>query len=245
VLPKNDAVPPRNRLVLWLKADSIERIRDGDALAVWPDSSGNRLDPFQEAAGKRPVWKAKAVNSLPAVWFDGANDHLQTRYYRDLFFTSYKVSVFAVFRTSGEVDDRGLVSSNWTALGTTRAQKGGLTYTTGYSTADGKTDWKSVSPSRPATVQPDRWSLGAVVRAGDRQAQTRLFVDGVRGDDGTAIAYHSMNAEHGFIGCLRSESGCWKGEIAEILIYGDSLSDEDCQTVERYLQQKYALDKVK
>ena len=80
-----------------------------------------------------------------------------------------------------------------------------------------------------------------MVRAGDRRDQTRLLVDGIRSDDGTAIPYHPMNAERGFIGCLRSETGCWKGDIAEILIYGDALSDEDCRGVERYLQQKYAL----
>lgn len=241
ILPKIDPVPLRGRLVLWLKADSVEKMGDGDAVAVWPDSSRNGLDPFQDEAGKRPVWKAKAVNGLPAVRFDGIDDHLRTRYYRDLFFASYKVSVFAVFRASGEVDNRGLVSSNWTALGTTREQKGGLTYTTGYSTADGKAEWKNVSPSRPETIRPDRWSIGAVVRAGDRRDQTRLLVDGIRSDDGTAIPYHPMNAERGFIGCLRSETGCWKGDIAEILIYGDALSDEDCRGVERYLQQKYAL----
>ena len=238
---KDDPVPPRDRLVLWLKADSFEKMGDGDAVAVWPDSSRNGLDPFQDQAGKRPVWKAKAVNGLPAVQFDGADDHLQTRYYRDLFFTSYKVSVFAVFRALGEVDNCGLVSSNWTALGTTRAQKGGLIYTTGYSTADEKTEWKNVSPSRPETIGPDRWSMGALVRTGDQRDQTQLLVDGIRTDDGTAIPYHPMNSERGFIGCLRSKTGCWKGDIAEILIYGDALSEEDCRAVERYLRLKYAL----
>jgi hypothetical protein len=134
-----------------------------------------------------------------------------------------------------------VLSSNWTAIGTTREQKGGLTYTTGYSTADGKTEWKNVGPSRPETIRPDRWSIGAVVRAGDRPDQTRLLVDGVRSDNGTAIPYHPMNSERGFIGCLRSETGCWKGGIAEILIYGDALSAEDCGSVEHYLRHKYAI----
>jgi hypothetical protein len=109
VLPKEDPVLPQDRLVLWLKADSLNKIGDGGAVAVWPDSSRNGLDPFQDESGKRPVWKAKAVNGLPAVRFDGADDHLRTRYYRDLLFASYKVSVFAVFRAAERVGNRGLV----------------------------------------------------------------------------------------------------------------------------------------
>jgi len=50
-----------------------------------------------------------------------------------------------------------------------------------------------------------------------------------------------MNTERGFIGCLRGETGCWNGELAEILVYGDALSEKDHRAVERYLKQKYGL----
>jgi hypothetical protein len=241
VLPETDPVPPRDRLVLWLKADAIEKLGDGDAVAEWPDSSGNGLDPSQAEAAKRPVWAAKAVNGLPAVRFDGADDHLRTRYYRDLFATSYKVSVFAVFRAAGTVGNRGLLSANWTALATTGEKGGGLVYTTAYATPENGTAWRDVGPARAGGVRPDRWTVGAVVRAGDRAGETRLRVDGVRNDDGAAVPYHPMNAERGFVGCLRGGSGCWKGDVAEVLVYADALSDASCLAVERYLRRKYAL----
>lgn len=242
VLPREDPVPPRDRLVLWLKADAITDVKDGAPLSVWPDSSKNGLDPFQPEAAKRPIWKERVVKGLPAVRFDGVDDVLRTHYYRDLLSTSYKVSVFAVFKPSGGAGARGLVSANFTALATTTERGGSLVYTTAYQTPEGKTAWVNVNASQERAIKPDRWTIGAVLRSGSEPGQTRLFVNGVRTDDGTAIAYHAINAAHGFIGCLRGEMGCWQGDLAEILIYSEALSEEDAQAVQRYLGRKYGLD---
>jgi hypothetical protein len=241
VLPKEEPAPPRERLVMWLKADAIRGLKDGAPVETWVDSSGNGLDPFQPTEAKRPVWREKAVNGLPAVRFDGADDNLRTRYYRDLLMTSYHVSVFAVFRPAGAVESRGLVSSSFTALATTREQGGGLVFTTAYQSAGGKNVWKDVRPSNRGTVVPDRWSVGSVIRSGDQAGQTRLRVNGSRVDDGGAIAYHSVNTKHGFVGCLRDEAGCWRGDIAEVLVYGEALSEDARQAVERYLARKYGI----
>lgn len=241
VLPREDPVPPRDRLVLWLRADALTDLKDGSPVAAWPDSAHNGLDPFQPDPAKRPVWKAGAVNGLPAVRFDGADDVLRTRYYRDLLSTSYQASVFAVFRPAGEVGNRGLVSADFTALYTTRDHGGGLAYADAFQTAGGKTEWLNVNPSKPGAVRPNEWAVGAVVRAGPGPGQTRLLVNGVRNDDGTAVPYHGVNTERGFIGCLRGETGCWKGDIAEVLIYGEALSEADVRAVQRYLGRKYGL----
>jgi hypothetical protein len=241
VLPQKDPVPPRDRLVLWLKADALTGVKDNASIAVWPDSAKNGLDPFQSEPAKRPVWKQAAVNGLPAVRFDGVDDNLRTRYYRDLLSTSYKASVFVVFKSSGSVEARGLVSSNFTALCTTPDRGGSLAYTTAYQTAKGKTAWVNLNASRPAAIRPDRWVIGAVIRSGSEPGQTHLLVDGVRNEDETAIPYHGMNVEHGFVGCLRGETGCWKGDIAEVLIYSAALSEGNQRAVLHYLSRKYGL----
>lgn len=242
VLPQTDPVPPRGRLVLWLQADALAGLRDGEPVSAWRDSSPTGLDPFQPDANKRPVWKANAVNGLPAVRFDGDDDNLRTRYYRDLLFTSYGLSVFAVFRPAGEVESRGLVSSNWTALGTSRDQGGSLVYSTAFPTPAETTEWLNVNAARAGAVRPGEWTIGAVIRSGDQAGQTHLLVNGSRNDDGAAIPYHSMNAEYGYIGCLRSEAGGWKGDIAEILIYGQALPEPDVRAVQEYLSRKYKID---
>src|SRR5262249_7701872 len=128
VLPKQSPVPPRDRLALWLKADAVTGVKDSAPLAAWPDSSKNGLDPFQSEPTRRPLWKERAASALRAVRFDGVYAVLRPRYYRDLLFTSYKASVFAVFKPHGDVGARGLVSSNFTALCTTRDQGGNLAF---------------------------------------------------------------------------------------------------------------------
>jgi hypothetical protein len=241
VRPREDPVPPRDRLVLWLKADAVTGVKDGEPIRVWPDSAKNGLDHFQPDPAKRPVWKEGAVNGLPAVRFDGVDDNLRTGYYRDLLSTSYQLSAFVVFKPSGAAGARGLVSSNFTALGTTPDRGGGLVYTTGYQTAEGKNAFASVNPSQPGAVRPDRWAIGAVIRSGSGPGQTLLLVNGVRNDDGTAVPYHAMNAERGFVGCLRGETGCWKGDIAEVLVYSEALLEAKQRAVQQYLAHKYGL----
>lgn len=241
VLPQAEPLPPRRRLALWLKADAITGLDDGAPVPSWPDSSGNGLDPAQTVAAKRPVWVRDAAHGQPAVRFDGKDDMLWTSYYRDLLFTSYNVSVFAVFRASGDPRARGLVSANWTSLGISSDRGASLVYATAYPLADGGIAWKNVHAARPGMVMPDRWALGSLIRSGDGAGQTRLFVDGVRNDDGAAIPYHSMNTERGAIGCLRGETGCWEGDIAEVLLYGEALTEPERSAVEIYLSRKYTL----
>ena len=41
--------------------------------------------------------------------------------------------------------------------------------------------------------------------------------------------------------CLRGETGCWKGDIAEVLIYSEALSEAKLRAVQQYLGRKYGL----
>lgn len=61
---------------LWLKADFITGLNDGDALATWPDASGNGNDTTQATLGNKPLYKTNIINSLPSVKFDGTDDFM-------------------------------------------------------------------------------------------------------------------------------------------------------------------------
>ena len=56
-------------LTLWLKADSIVGLNDGDAVSTWSDSSGNGNDGTQAVGANRPTYQTNEVNNLPAVQF--------------------------------------------------------------------------------------------------------------------------------------------------------------------------------
>jgi hypothetical protein len=65
---------PTNLLTpaLWLKADSIVGLTDGQAVTTWPDVSGNANHATQSVSAHRPVYKINQFGTLPGVYFSGA-----------------------------------------------------------------------------------------------------------------------------------------------------------------------------
>lgn len=63
-------------LLLWLKADAIEGLSDGDPVSTWVDSGTGGNDAIQATGGLKPLYKTGILNSLPAVRFDGVDDRM-------------------------------------------------------------------------------------------------------------------------------------------------------------------------
>lgn len=78
-------------LLIWLDADQITGLSDGDPVATWEDESGNGNDFTQVTASRRPLWRASWVNGHAAVQFDGVKHFL----YRGLTI-NYPCQLFVV-----------------------------------------------------------------------------------------------------------------------------------------------------
>ena len=65
----------QDRLVLWLKADEGITKDDNNKVSVWEDQSGYSNNA-NSGYGEMPVFSASAINSLPAIYFDGWLDQL-------------------------------------------------------------------------------------------------------------------------------------------------------------------------
>jgi hypothetical protein len=63
-------------LQLWLAADKLTGLINGDALGVWPDVSGNGRDATQITLSQKPTYRTNGLNGLPVVRFDGVDDVL-------------------------------------------------------------------------------------------------------------------------------------------------------------------------
>ncbi|RJO63691.1 MAG: hypothetical protein C4523_19615 [Myxococcales bacterium] len=48
-------------------------LSEGNAVASWPDSSGNAFDLAQATGTKQPTYRADAINGVPGVEFDGGD----------------------------------------------------------------------------------------------------------------------------------------------------------------------------
>ncbi len=83
-------------LQLWLAADAIPGLSDGQPVASWPDGSGLGRHAAQATAAKRPTYRVNIQNGRPGVQFDGIDDGLRV--------ASLPLGTFAlflVFRLSG------------------------------------------------------------------------------------------------------------------------------------------------
>ena len=63
-------------LSLWLKADSIVGLNDGDTVGSWTDQSSNVNSANQLTENLKPLYKTNILNGKPVVRFDGGNDEM-------------------------------------------------------------------------------------------------------------------------------------------------------------------------
>jgi len=61
-------------MAIWLKADALTGLVDGDPVALWADSGLLARDATQANPANQPTYKAVALNGLPAVAFVSAGN---------------------------------------------------------------------------------------------------------------------------------------------------------------------------
>lgn len=59
---------------MWLEADGLTGLNDGDLISTWTDLSGNGNSPTQTGAA-RPVYKTNILAAKPVVRFDGSSQY--------------------------------------------------------------------------------------------------------------------------------------------------------------------------
>lgn len=241
VKPKKDPVIPEKTLVMWLKADAITGLADGEPVAKWDDASPSQLFSAQEELSKRPVWIQSAIGGKPVVRFDGQDDALMVDYCRGLLYPYYNSTLFAVVRS-----DKGgsIISHGHTNLSVSTHNQGTLSYASAYQEfTSGEYLWPGLKTTKPGAVPLSAPAVLSMRRISPDQRGTALFVNGRRDDNGTAIGYHSMNSANGFVGAgYTGKRNFWQGDIAEIILYGRDLSDAELTVVESYLERKYQIN---
>lgn len=101
-------------LKLWLKADALTSINDGETVTTWSDSSGNGYDLTQSNSSYKPLYKTNILNSMPGIRFDGSNDSLQnTAFVNSAALTGDPpLSVFMVFKRNNSKGSLSFTGSN-------------------------------------------------------------------------------------------------------------------------------------
>ena len=206
---------PKTNLTLWLKADSLPTIvLNGSSVSVWKDCSGKGNDAIQSDANAQPTLVNNTLNGYPIVQFDGSNDYLLI----NTIAQSQPITAFVVWHnTSGD----GTV---WDAtnrfLFRNYAGTGGITAQSGVDL--------SYSKSSPFTI------VSSVIYNGTSGYLYENGILKVSGDIGTTPINGLI------LGINPSHSGVvLNGYIAEIILYGSTLTIADRKMVETYLLKKY------
>jgi hypothetical protein len=227
-------------LQLWLKADAITGLSDGDPVASWVDSSGNSRPAAQSTAGYRPLYKTSILNSNPVVRFDGSDDFLVTGG------ESYAIqTVFAVFK----------YTANPTYLGVFTGRPSSAI---GSGSSDGNYGFTTLP-----LAGGDKVCSTNSVSSGGSGAHNYCATDGVSLDPDNFDNYNTgvactQNAFHVFC-CIRTtaSSGGAKylhvgvdpaisgrflqGDVAEVVVYDSDIGATHRGQVVGYLGAKYGI----
>lgn len=226
-------------LKLWLKADAITGLSDGDPVTTWEDASSANNDATQGTANVKPLYKTAIVNSLPVVRFvpeignPPLSDYLSLP---DFMNAQTAATVFWVAkittdppatdpRTGPPVGDLG-----------TDANADHYPYTDSTVYLDiGSTVRKTVGNPTPSLTS---WHYVSIVSA---SADWRFYLAGtsIFATGTNTVAFNSAP----LVGRASGAGGPYgfDGDIAEIIVYNSALSDTDRGNVQTYLASKYGL----
>jgi hypothetical protein len=199
-----------------LRLDASEFDTAGGAIGTWSDSSGKGNDVTQAGGGFQPEVVLNAQNGLSVVRLDGVDD------YMDSSTTSYTVgSVFSVASYAfasfpgGGSGYKGLYGGDNSSDGIYLT---GATNSTNWYTSELDSQYLNGGSSTTALTAANAFNLYS-------------------GTDSTPATLngHSIGHDRG------DPNRSWAGDIAEIIVYDEALSEFDRQGVEVYLDEKWGL----
>jgi len=248
-------------LALWLKADAgtwqdaaltTAAAADGDVVGGWVDQSGTANNATQATTAAKPTLKLGIVNGLPVLRFDGSDDILTVLNDASLSPTTGLTAFYVTKNLAGT--DLGVVL----AKGDTASNQPGAEWvfphnvdTASYigilisddanNAGIGRRDL-TITGYTAANVWVGTWDGGTA------DANTAFFQNGTQIDTDSAgwsgsITSMQAGAKNVTIGGGTSNlTAIYAGvDVAEILLYGPSLSVADRTRVTNYLMARYGI----
>ncbi len=221
-------------LLLWLKADAIVGLSDGDPVTTWTDLSHNNKNAIA-AGAVRPTFKTSIINGKPVVRFGGS--YAMSTPSIDLSAIS-GVTIFIVFSSTTGSTQMVLESSdNYNNHSGTFA-----IYDLGAginSKAHGNVGTTDYLPSQ--SINTDPLMLSNIIDFSLSANEVSCYVNGNL--DGTRANNSNNTTNFGNyvfnIGARNATSLFLTGDIAEIIVYSAALSNINRKKIEKYLHYRW------
>ncbi|MEZ4743745.1 MAG: LamG-like jellyroll fold domain-containing protein [Bdellovibrionota bacterium] len=219
---------------LWLQADSLQGFSDSQKVQLWEDSSTNGNHAYSVSSVSAPIFRSNRINGYPAIHFDGSS-YLTTN--------MMQMTPGAMPRTLAVVIANGSATtakaSSVISYGNSfyYSQIYSLYFNTGSSSAaiGALYGGSMLEGNKAPTTKPTLLLLqynGTV---------DSLYINGVlAGQKNIALATansYSLKVGANFQGL----GDYFDGDIAEVMLFDEELSDNDRKQVEAYLMSKYNL----
>lgn len=239
-------------LKLWLRADSINptntaEVRQSNGryfLQRWLDQSGQARHAAQPSLNQQPEWLAgsPATAGLPWLRFDGTDDSLSV----GSVFAQNDFCVIAVARaTAGqEIDPEsasgvGGVAGERYLFGAAHGgdNNGGAGLSVGSNGISAYEHGSGYMPALAVYKGPVGPGL-AVISLNYAGRRPAIYLQGTLARTGLSSPRAAVLAP---VQIGAGPYGAFRGELAELLVYGRSLPDGERRAVEEYLARKYGL----
>ena len=249
--------PPTSGLTLWLKADAITGLNNGDKVASWPDSSGSGYPAANSTVANQPTYLTSGLNGLPVVHFnDAANGAAGTTaagQYLDSLApvnaNSNNFTAIAVFRSNptlaGSVAG-SLFLTNDTVLQAQGANGRTILFIDSFLSGSGG---RFVLQSFPGSVVvsgagqyiTNTWIVADVLQD-TADNRVSLFKNGQLVAARTVVgAETTPNDNNWRIGDHKNRTRGLNGDVAELLLYNRAITATERAGIESYLAAKYNL----
>jgi len=209
-----------NSLQVWLRADS-GIVFNGNNIEQWKDISGKKKNAYQNIVSRQPAFinSVSSLNNKPVIKLDGVDDMLL------IDSSSTLASAFIVF--------------NWNGAGTTFPTYNGLLTQQSYLSS-----FRDVWVGLPGNASiylgtTDTYFLPAEVKVNGVQTNNLDPIHNYKIVSGVGTIPAAFT--NFLIGRYNTSSDRhWNGNIAEIIMYDNALSESERIKVEQYLRYKYA-----
>ena len=214
---------PKTGQVLWLKADAGIGLDAKGNVKTWADQSGKKCNAVQNTLTLRPKYIKKGPNGMPTLRFDGVDDNMTCP---SKFPINRNFTIISVVRINNIYNYNTIVGGSssmlfWGAYSYTPA----LWYN--YITAVSSKD----------SIKNNYTAMSAMVDTGAKKAYFYTN-DSLSSTNRDTMA----NTDNGInIGSFNAAYYFLDGDISEVLIYNRTLSQTERDSIQIYLNSKYAL----
>lgn len=219
-------------LKLWLKADAIIGLVDGDLMTQWDDLSGNGYH-YNASGGLRPAYKTNIANGKPAVLFSGAQ-YLTGTARQNLLTSFHTIFIVAQATDVSLANSQYFFSDGGARVVLFTATDGHLTgniYTSG-----------TVGAVAGVGKNGETFVLDHMHKAD--VGSNDVFVRRTGGhleNSGVANLSTLNAADPTYVGGRSGASRYLTGYIFEVIVYDNAISDADRDGIRTYLHAKYGL----